>query len=125
MSRPKLIGSVVDFSSHEVVADHAVIDSERMVSSGTCQTTTWNHYTDPAGQFFSGIWASDVGAMKISYTEEESCYILEGRIRLIDSTGEKREFGPGSAFVIPAGFEGIWETLAPVKKMYTIWQPKN
>ena len=63
--------------------------------------------------------------MKISYTEEEFCYILEGRIRLIDSTGAKLEFGQGSAFVIPAGFEGIWETLAPVKKLYTIWQARN
>jgi uncharacterized cupin superfamily protein len=62
--------------------------------------------------------------MKVSYTEEELCVLLEGRIRLIDSSGAAREFGRGSTFVIPAGFEGVWETIEPVKKIYTIWQVK-
>jgi len=122
MTSPKLIDAVIDFSTHAVTAEAAVIAPERMVSGEPCHTTTWNHYSDPSGQFFAGIWASDVGAMTVSYSEEELCYVLEGRVRLTDSQGAAREFGPGSAFVIPAGFEGVWETLEPVKKIYTIWQ---
>ena len=95
------------------------------MSNVPCNTTTWNHYTDPSEQFFAGIWASDAGAMKVAYSEEELCVILEGRIRLTDASGAAKEFGPGSAFVIPAGFEGVWETLEPVKKIYSIWQPKT
>ena len=120
----KSIDSIIDFATHAVVGEQAVVAAERMVSGEPCRTTTWNHYTDPTGQFFAGFWASDVGAMKVSYTEEELCVLLEGRIRLIDSSGASREFGAGSAFVIPAGFEGVWETLEPVKKIYTIWQAK-
>jgi uncharacterized cupin superfamily protein len=125
MTTRKLIDAVVDFSSHPAVAEHTVVATERMVSNPPCHTTTWNHYTDPTEQFFAGIWASGVGAMKVSYSEEELCVLLEGRIRLTDSSGAARDFGPGSAFVIPAGFEGVWETLEPVKKIYTIWQAKT
>jgi uncharacterized cupin superfamily protein len=125
MATQKLIDAVIDFSNHFVEADQALVASERMVSTGKCHTTTWNHYADPTEQFFAGIWASEVGAMKVSYTEEEMCVLLEGRIRLTDSNGSVREFGPGCAFVIPSGFEGVWETLEPVKKIYTIWQAKN
>ncbi len=124
MSTLKLIDAVVDFSTHSVIAEQADTAQERMVSGAPCHTTIWNHYTDPTEQFFAGIWASDSGAIKVSYTEEELCVLLEGRIRLIDSSGTAREFGPGAAFVIPAGFEGVWETLEPVKKIYCIWQAK-
>ncbi|MEW5769428.1 MAG: cupin domain-containing protein [Pseudomonadota bacterium] len=124
MSAPKRIDEVIDFAHHEVAPEQALVASERMVSGAPCRTTTWNHYSDPTGQFFAGIWAAEVGAMTVNYTEEELCYILEGRVRLSDSSGAAREFGPGSAFVIPAGFSGVWETLEPVKKIYTIWQPK-
>jgi len=125
MTKPELIDAVVDFSTHAVIAEHVVVAQERMVSGDPCHTTTWNHYTDPTGQFFAGIWASDVGAMKVSYTEEELCVILEGKVKLTASDGSSLVFGPGSTFVIPAGFEGVWETLEPVKKIYTIWQAKN
>ena len=125
MTIPKLIDTVVDFATHSVIPEHAVVALERTVSKDPCNTTTWSHYTDPTEQFFAGIWASDVGAMKVAYSEEELCVLLEGRIRLTDTSGAAKEFGPGSAFVIPAGFEGVWETLEPVKKIYTIWQPKT
>lgn len=125
MTTPKLIDAVIDFASDPVEAEEAVVAQARMVTGEPCHTSTWNHYTDPTGQFFSGIWASDVGAMKVAYTEEELCYLLEGRVRLTDSSGAAREFGPGSAFVIPAGFAGVWETLEPVKKIYAIWQART
>ena len=78
----------------------------------------------PTEQFFAGIWSSSVGAKNVSYTEEEVCIILEGRVRLTDLSGNAKEFGTGSTFVLPAGFKGTWETLEPVKKIYVIWQPE-
>jgi uncharacterized cupin superfamily protein len=50
--------------------------------------------------------------------------ILEGCVRLTDLSGNAKEFGAGSTFVLPAGFKGTWETLEPVKKIYVIWQSK-
>ena len=124
MTKAALISAVIDFSAQNTPAEQSVVAEDRTISSNPIQTTTWNHYTDPTQQFFSGIWASEVGAMKISYTEEELCVILEGRVKLTADDGSSIEFGPGSTFVIPAGFKGIWETLEPVKKIYTIWQTK-
>lgn len=125
MPAQKLIDSIIDFSTHTVAVENSSISSERMRSGIPCQTQTWNHYQDPSGQFFSGIWASSAGAFEVSYTEEELCVLLEGRVRLTDSGGQTCEFGPGGTFVIPAGFKGVWENLEPVKKIYAIWQDPN
>jgi uncharacterized cupin superfamily protein len=125
MAKTTLISAIIDFSAQTTLAEESVVAKERTITTNPIQTTTWNHYTDPTEQFFAGIWASDVGAMKISYTEEELCVILEGKIKLTAHDGSSIVFGPGSTFVIPAGFQGIWETLEPVKKIYTIWQAKN
>ena len=40
-------------------------------------------------------------------------------------TGEKHELKAGDAFVVPAGFEGIWEVSEPTKKWYAIFEPKS
>ena len=49
--------------------------------------------------------------------------LISGRARLTDEDGHGETFGPGSAFVIPAGFKGSWETLETLKKYYAIFQP--
>jgi uncharacterized cupin superfamily protein len=45
---------------------------------------------------------------------------VAGRARLTEAGGEAQDFGPGDAFVIPRGFEGTWETVEPVRKIYAI-----
>ena len=65
-----------------------------------------------------------MGAKNVSYIEEEVCVILEGRVRLTDLSGNAKEFGAGSTFVLPAGFKGTWETIEPIKKVYVVWQAK-
>lgn len=90
------------------------------ILAGNPITATANQYTGGDGKFFCGVWDSTPGTWKISYTEEEFCVLLSGRARLTDTDGEVSEFGPGDAFVIPAGFEGIWETIEPLKKLYAI-----
>ena len=105
MTTPKLIDAVIDFSSHAVSAEIAVVAPERMVSGEPCHTTTWNHYSDPSGQFFAGIWASGVGAITVSYSEEELCYVLEGRVwlRAARARGRRR----------------TWRTLPPATHPWT------
>jgi uncharacterized cupin superfamily protein len=46
--------------------------------------------------------------------------IIEGRARLTDAQGAGVEFGPGEAFVIAAGFEGTWESVGRLTKIYAI-----
>jgi len=88
-------------------------------------TTTHNWYDDPSGVLASGFWASKPYKAEVNYTEDEFCYILEGRVRLTDSTGKAEEYKAGDAFVIPKGFKGVWETVEAVKKFYVIHTPKS
>ena len=57
------------------------------------------------------------------YTEHEFCHLLAGRVRLVDAAGIEAMFGPGESFVIPAGFEGLWEVLEPARKLYAVYEP--
>ena len=126
----KNISDVIDFATNQVENELGTVPHE-LITTGIAGhavneicTQTQNHYTDPTEQFFAGIWHSSVGAKSVTYTEEEVCVILEGRVRLTDLQGNAKEFGAGSTFVLPAGFKGTWETLEAVKKIYVIWQSK-
>jgi uncharacterized cupin superfamily protein len=93
------------------------------VVAGKPVTATRNFSTDATGKFFCGIWTSTKGKWAIDYREEELCYLIAGKCRLIDSKGKAETFKAGDAFVIPSGFKGFWETLEPLKKYYAIYDP--
>jgi uncharacterized protein len=82
-----------------------------------------NLYSDGTGRFHTGIWRSSVGAWRVSYTENELCVLTQGRVRLTTDDGRSWTFGPGECFVVPAGFNGLWETLEPARKFYAIHEP--
>lgn len=81
-------------------------------------------YRDPSGQLTAGGWSHEGGAIEVRYTEHEFCVLLTGRVRLTERGGGVEEYGPGDGFVIPAGYEGTWETLEPVRKWYVVFEPK-
>ena len=60
------------------------------------------------------------GAWRIAFADDtdEFFHVLSGRIRITDEGGLAREFGPGEACVIPAGFNGVFEVLETVAKHY-------
>jgi uncharacterized cupin superfamily protein len=100
----------------EVVTDPA---------SGAAVTTTFTYYTDPEGRFTSGEWRSNPVKADINYTEDEFIYVLEGRCRLTSTAGVAETFGPGDSFIIPRGFQGTWETLEPMRKLFAIYNPPS
>ena len=114
------VPAIVDFRSGGAPAD-APFDPARLLA-GAPKATVDNRYSDPSQQFHCGTWASTPGRWKIRYTEHEFCYLLEGRVRLTSSDGVAVEFGPGDAFVVPAGFTGTWETLESARKHYAIFE---
>ena len=84
-----------------------------------------NVYTDATGRFFGGIWRSSEGAWRVIYTENELCVLTGGRVRISDDAGRSWTFRPGDCFVMPAGFEGLWEVLEPAEKFYAIYEPPS
>lgn len=95
------------------------------IVSGTPTTRLQNYFSDDTGQFFSGIWESSPGKWRVAYAENEFCGILSGRIILTNADGRSEEFKTGDAFIIPAGFEGTWETVETVRKWYAIFEAKR
>ncbi len=95
------------------------------ILAGIPRTRVSNQFTDPSQEFHCGFWSSTAGKWRVRYTEYEFCVIIEGRVRIESLSGEKNDFRAGDAFVVPAGFQGIWEVSEPCKKWYSIFEPKG
>ena len=114
---------IIDFREPGAPED-APIDAARRLD-GDPHATVDNRYSDPSRRFHCGTWASTRGRWRVSYTEHEFCYLLEGHVRLVGDDGSRREFRAGDAFVIPAGYTGTWETIEPARKHYVIYEPAS
>jgi uncharacterized protein len=112
--------AVVSFRA-TVAAERSVPQAAKLVS-GEPRLTVWNYYSDPTQQFFAGVWSATQGCWQINYSESEFCHLLQGRVALTATGGERTEFGPGDSFVIPAGFVGTWEVIEDCRKVYAIFE---
>src|SRR5579863_487998 len=79
------------------------------ILAGIPRARASNQYAEGTQQFYCGIWTSTSG---------------KWRVRIESVTGERTELRAGDAFVVPAGFEGIWEVSEPCKKWYAIFEAK-
>lgn len=48
------------------------------------------------------------------------CYLIEGRVKISDADGNSSVFSAGEAFVVEPGFDGVWESETPVRKLFVI-----
>ncbi len=120
---PRMSQTIIDFSVP--VAEETTSPAADRLMAGNPQQRVANHYSDPSQQFFSGTWSSTPGKWRIRYTESEFCCLIRGRVVLENVAGERWEFGPGAAFVVPAGFEGSWEVLEDCTKFYAIFEART
>jgi len=112
--------AIVDF--RDLQEGEVSVPAADRTLSGVPRTVVTNRYADSSGQFFAGDWSSTVGKWRVEYAEHEFCHLLEGRVELTAEDGRAWRFGPGDAWVIPAGFRGTWETLEPARKRYAIFE---
>jgi uncharacterized protein len=104
-----------------VESQEARLDPERLVS-GQPVTRVANYFTDTTQQFFAGRWSATRGKWRVRYTENELCVMTAGRVVIESESGQRSTFGPGDAFVVPAGFAGTWEVLEDCSKIYAIFE---
>ena len=102
-------------------ADVSEPPADRLIA-GTPELRVQNYYTDGTQQFFAGRWAATRGKWRVRYTENELCVMTAGRVVIESASGERSVFGPGDAFVVPAGFSGTWEVLEDCAKIYAIFE---
>jgi uncharacterized cupin superfamily protein len=98
--------------------------SPEKILAGIPRTRVSNQYADGTQQFCCGLWTSTSGKWRIRYTEHEFCVLIEGRVRIESLSGEKHDLRAGDAFVVPAGFEGVWEVVEPCKKWYAVFEAR-
>jgi len=75
------------------------------------------------GVFSWPTWDSPVRTFDWYYSDTETCYFLEGKVRVhvpsISSPEEVVEIGKGDLVTFPKGLSCTWEVLEPVRKHYT------
>ncbi len=91
------------------------VDASKLLA-GSPQQMTVNQFTNARGNFFVGVWGSDAGTWRVSYSEDEFCTILEGEAILTDKDGHAEHLKAGDSFTIASGFCGTWQTIGSVKK---------
>ena len=114
---------IIDFSS-PLPAEATSPAADQLIDGDPRQTVA-NYFADASQQFFAGRWSSSRGKWRIRYSESEFCCLMTGRVVLQNLAGERWEFGPGSGFVVPAGFEGTWEVLENCTKFYAIFEART
>ena len=63
------------------------------------------------------IWTCQPSTFDWSYTEKETCLLIEGKVTVTDGT-DSVSFGPGDFVVFPEGLECTWQVNEAVKKHY-------
>ncbi|NIB39430.1 DUF861 domain-containing protein [Pseudomaricurvus alkylphenolicus] len=96
-------------------------DAEKIVEGNPAQTL-WHCYDSKDQTFGAGIWQGEPGTHRVNYTEEEVCFLLQGRVVVTDNEGNTKELNQGDMFAIPAGFQGTWTTIESAKKLYVIYE---
>ena len=102
-----------------VEPEHYFVAPEKLIA-GNPRQTLWMQYTNAAGVFFAGVWVSEPGKWRISYTEEEYCRILEGESVITGSDGVAHTVRAGDEFIVPRGFTGTWEVVTATRKTFVI-----
>ncbi len=63
------------------------------------------------------IWTCDISTFDWSYTEPETCFLLEGQVT-VEAQGQSVSFGKGDLVVFPRDLSCVWKVSVPVRKHY-------
>ena len=71
------------------------------------------------GVFSWPIWEKEVSRFDWHYDQAEECLLLEGKVVVESTDGEKKvEFGKGDFVSFPQGLSCVWDIKEPVRKHY-------
>ena len=64
------------------------------------------------------IWEKEVGTFPWFYTEPETFYVLEGKVKVELDEGGSVEFGKGDLVTFAQGVGCRWDVQEPIRKHY-------
>ncbi|WP_299204599.1 cupin domain-containing protein [uncultured Amphritea sp.] len=105
----------------EIQAEEYYVSEEKRLEGNPLQKL-WIEYTDSSERFCAGIWQSEKGKWRVSYSEEEYCHILEGISIVTEDGKDPIQVNTGDRFVISAGFQGSWEVVEPTRKHFVVYE---
>lgn len=65
-----------------------------------------------------GEWSKETSEFPWSYSETETCYILDGEARVTDSKGNEIHFKKGDMVRFDQGVECTWKIMSDIRKKY-------
>lgn len=116
---PSIPKNIIDFANPQCPETKGYFDDLTVVNA-PYESKSWRHFSDSDKGALAGIWEAPAHLHRCEFTYTEMCHVLQGSIRLTDSEGSARTFGPGDSFVVQKGFKGVWENLSDVRKVYFI-----
>jgi uncharacterized cupin superfamily protein len=111
--------NIIDFCTNNVVPVEKVTRDPALVDT-PYRSLSWRYLVDPTQNVTAGIWEAEPHLERCLCDYSELCHILDGTVRLTDSEGVARTFGPGDSFVVSAGFQGTWENITNVRKVFVL-----
>ncbi len=70
------------------------------------------------GVFHWPTWEKEISRFDWHYDTGETCYLLEGQVKVTTHDGETVRFSAGDMVRFPAGLSCVWEISAPVRKHF-------
>ncbi|MBW1807719.1 MAG: cupin domain-containing protein [Deltaproteobacteria bacterium] len=65
------------------------------------------------------IWEKEESEFPWSYSDKETCYLLEGQVEVTPEGAEPVTFGKGDLVTFPKGMSCKWKITKAVRKHYT------
>lgn len=63
-------------------------------------------------------WSAETSVFDWEYDATETCYVLEGQVRVTTPDGEAVEFGKGDMVTFPKGLSCTWDVRKPIRKPF-------
>ena len=64
------------------------------------------------------VWESEVKIFDWEYDDTETFYVLEGKVTVSTTDGDKVAFGKGDLVTFPKGVKCTWNVREKIKKHY-------
>lgn len=84
-------------------------------------TDVWTVPGASPGPIETGVWEATPGSFTATRDGyHEICYLVSGRITLVEDGEEPLDLYAGDLFVTPAGWRGVWHVHETVRKVFVI-----
>jgi uncharacterized cupin superfamily protein len=70
------------------------------------------------GVFDWPTWKKGPSTFDWHYDKQETCYILEGQVRVEPKYGPAVDVGPGDLVTFPKGLDCVWKIKKEIRKHY-------